>query len=119
MRKKLRLLLDENIGKSVAKHFRRENYDVLSIAESDYLGLSDEGILSIALAEKRILVTLDKDFGYMIFLNSLKHSGVILLRLHNESPNNLIKVLDQLLVSLKENEFGKFVVASEKGFRIR
>jgi len=39
----------------------------------------DTEILSKALLEQRILVTLDKDFGELVFLHGHKHAGMIRL----------------------------------------
>ncbi len=39
----------------------------------------DNEILNIAKEEGRILVTLDKDFGELVFLHGFSHSGIIRL----------------------------------------
>ena len=39
----------------------------------------DEEILSIAHAEHRILVTLDKDFGELAIVHGIPHSGILRL----------------------------------------
>ncbi|MEI8122892.1 MAG: DUF5615 family PIN-like protein [bacterium] len=39
----------------------------------------DEEILAIAVKEGRILITLDKDFGELVFLHGLDHAGIIRL----------------------------------------
>lgn len=39
----------------------------------------DEVILLRALEEKRVLVTLDKDFGELVFLRGQSHAGIIRL----------------------------------------
>lgn len=40
----------------------------------------DEEILRIAYEERRILITLDKDFGALMFARGLRHAGMIRLR---------------------------------------
>lgn len=39
----------------------------------------DEEILRLALTEKRILVTLDKDFGELAIVKGMPHCGIIRL----------------------------------------
>lgn len=40
----------------------------------------DEEILQVAFEERRILVTLDKDFGELVIARGLRHAGIIRLR---------------------------------------
>ncbi len=93
---KLKLLLDENIGQIVTKKLRADNYDVISVLE-DYRGQADEIILKLAHKSKRLFITLVKDFGALVHLHSRKHAGVLLLRLENNSPENIYKILNPIL----------------------
>jgi len=115
---KAKLLLDENIGKFVIRKLREDGYNIVSILETK-TGANDETVLSLALGSQRIIITLDKDFGRLVHLYSRKHAGVILLRLADESPENIYKtlilVLKQPLKRLKK----KFLVATETKIRLR
>lgn len=115
---KLKLLLDENIGGGVVGLLREQGLDAKSILE-DSPGAEDLDILKQAVSEQRILVTLDKDFGKLIFLNSNKHVGVIFLRLQKETVDNIFKVLWSILKFYGSELSGKFVTASEYSVRIR
>ncbi|MDA1337398.1 MAG: DUF5615 family PIN-like protein [bacterium] len=64
--KRPKLLLDENISIRVAKALRQEGYNVFSIGE-EAAGLNDSAVLAIARKEKRIVITLDKDFGALVY----------------------------------------------------
>lgn len=115
----LKLLLDENIGLKVAKSLREvESLDVKSVIESDR-GASDKGVLKIAQKEKRIVVTLDKDFCQLVFLREYSCEGVVLLRLKNESPEKITEVLLTLLGSWREELIGSFTVIDEEKVRFR
>lgn len=118
MAKKLKLLLDENIGVMVAETLRREGYDPVSIVER-CAGAPDQEVLGLARKERRILVTLDKDFGMLVYANSRKHRGVILLRLHDESPRRITETLLLVLNQFGNQLVGRFAVASERNIRIR
>ena len=104
----MKLLFDSCISSLVANELKKEGHDVVSAAEwTEDPG--DEAILAVALQQKRILVTLDKDFGELVFKEKLAHAGVILLRLKDESVGNKKKVLEKALRA-KKNFYRKFTV---------
>ena len=115
---KPKLLLDENIGKKVASRLRDAGWDVVSILE-EAPGIEDPKVLKRAVKEKRIVVTLDQDFGTLIFRDSNKHVGVLLLRLEKESAENLFQTINRVLKQYGKALEKKFTVASESQVRIR
>lgn len=115
---KLKLLLDENIGKRVAAALRESGYDVASILE-DAPGSTDAIVLKRARKGKRILVTLDRDFGALVYRDSEAHVGVLFLRLRNDSAENIIFVLENVLQTYGGKLRKRFTSASETDVRIR
>ncbi len=115
---KLRLLLDENIGARTTQELRRSGFDVVSILESS-LGAADHVVLKRAQKEKRIIITLDRDFGTLIFRDSKRHVGVLFLRLKKENYENITSVIISVLRQHGEKLSGRFTVATEKTIRIR
>lgn len=113
-----KLLFDENIGAIVAASLRQEGYDVVSILE-ETPGAQDREVLERARAERRILITLDRDFGRLIFLRSQEHVGVIFLRLRRETPGMILTVLRGVFDAYGEKLHGHFITASEGRVRIR
>lgn len=112
----MRFLVDENAGPSVARWLRNLGHDVLSVFESAR-GLTDEEVLALALAENRILITSDKDFGDKVYRERWPHHGVILLRLRDERTAMKIMVLEKLLFEYDDRLPEHFVVASERCVR--
>lgn len=108
----MKYLADENLGIKVVKLLRNLGVDIVSVADLASFGIKDPKVFSLASKEDRILITLDRDFGELVFKQKLAHTGVIFLRLKNESVNNKLKVLSMLLKQpgLK----GKFTVYREK-----
>lgn len=86
-------LVDENIARSVVQALQKEGYDVADMSEYKFSALADKDILRLAEKQKRIVITHDKDFGDLIHQFKQKHQGVILIRLHNQSPQNVIHFL--------------------------
>jgi predicted nuclease of predicted toxin-antitoxin system len=63
-KRRVKLLLDENIGLRVYEELKRRGYEVQTVIE-ELCGASDEEVLRIALDRDKIVVTMDKDFGYL------------------------------------------------------
>jgi predicted nuclease of predicted toxin-antitoxin system len=67
----LRFLADESCDFTVVRALRTEGFDVLAVGE--YMNRSvDRELIEQAYAENRILLTEDKDFGWLVFAS---HSG--------------------------------------------
>ena len=114
----MRFIVDESTGKAVVEFLRRTGHDVIAVAEA-MPQADDPDILARAASEARILVTNDKDFGELVFLDDQAHSGVLLLRLHDESPPNRVRVVKAVLEQWAERLPGRFAVATEDSLRIR
>ena len=76
----LKLLANENTPRKLVTTLRERGHDVRWVLESER-GIADPQVLREALAEGRILLTGDKDFGELVFREGRDAScGVILLR---------------------------------------
>lgn len=115
---KLKLLLDENIGRIVTEQLCQLGYDAVNVIDTAR-GATDIEVLTKALEEKRILVTLDKDFGRLIFYNSNKYVGVIFLRLNVENSKNIFLVLLNILTNYSDKIPGTFITATDYDIRVR
>ena len=83
----MRLLADENFPRSAVQMLRSHGHDVLWITE-ETRGIDDRAVLSRATSERRILLTLDKDFDELVYRNKLKAPfGIILFRIPQNVPN--------------------------------
>ena len=73
----------------------------------------DAEILSRAIQEHRTLVTLDQHFGDWVVLPLSEHFGVIRVKAHPSSSENVASVLVPLLASREQSEFrNQLVIAS-------
>ena len=64
MKQELKLLLDENIGLKAYRELQSQGYHVQSIA-IERRGASDREVIEAAVSRGKIIVTMDKDFGYL------------------------------------------------------
>ena len=113
----MKVLLDSCVWGGVLKNIAVAGHDV------DWAGNwpkdpGDTQILATAHRQKRVLVTLDKDFGELAILRGQKHSGIV--RLVDFPARMQAKALLQILASY-ENELraGAIVTASPIRVRIR
>jgi len=113
----MRFLADESCDFAVVRALREAGHDVVAVADSAPSS-ADEIILELAIREKRILLTEDKDFGQWVFAERRATGGVIFLRY----PSKARRVMPSLVVELIEHYgkrlFGRFVVVQPGRVRI-
>ncbi len=114
----MKFMVDESAGTAVAEYLRGVGHDVLPVSEA-MPQAEDQHILARAMSEGRILVTNDKDFGELVFRSGQAHHGVLLLRLHDESPANRVRVIKAIVEQFAGRLAGCFTVATESSVRIR
>jgi len=93
MSKLHRLYLDQMLPLDVADELRTQGHNVMRASEVGQARADDYKILQRAITENRILVTLDEHFGDWVILPLKKHPGVIRLKVHPTTANNVIKLL--------------------------
>lgn len=77
----------------------------------------DSEILKIARREKRILITNDKDFGELVFLQKQLAAGVILFRIKGQQVSEKVRYAQILLENYRGKLAGHFVVVADKKIR--
>jgi predicted nuclease of predicted toxin-antitoxin system len=112
----MKLLCDENIDKSIVKSLRDTGFDVTFIREVRR-GMKDAEIVEKAYAEKRIIITKDKDFGELVFRLKYRCHGLILLRLNEEDDASYY--ISRIFEFYKEKINDNFIVITAKTVRIR
>lgn len=88
----LNLYLDQMLPLDVAQALRNEGHDVMRASEVGQARADDYEILQKAIAENRILVTLDEHFGDWVILPLSKHPGVIRLKINPTTSKNAINL---------------------------
>ncbi len=114
----MQFIADENIPNKTLEILKSNRIDIISIKDIA-IGLKDEEILRIANEKDRVLITFDKDFGFLIYNVKLESVGVILLRIAPKNPEIIAQKVIQLL-SKKEITLTKhFTVLEEDRIRIK
>lgn len=58
----IRYFTDEHVAPAIAVGLRKRGIDTLTVADAGLLGADDEELLEFVRAEKRVIVTQDRDF---------------------------------------------------------
>ncbi|MDO8428782.1 MAG: DUF5615 family PIN-like protein [Candidatus Diapherotrites archaeon] len=112
-------LADENVSMRLVKALRTAGHTVKDIKEEKLFGISDLRILELAVAEKRIILTHDKDFLNLSRQKLVKHSGIIVLRFSNQkSANVTAKFLSILELHSSEKFKNSLVIISDMHMEI-
>ena len=74
-----KFLADEGCDFAVVRALRQAGFDVLAVCEI-MTRSNDSNIIRLSNSENRILLTEDKDFGWLVFVSHTNSAGVILMR---------------------------------------
>jgi predicted nuclease of predicted toxin-antitoxin system len=74
----VRFLVDRCAGLRLANWLREQGHDVRDAREEDP-DPGDAALLRIAAGERRVLITIDTDFGALVYLAGAAHAGIIRL----------------------------------------
>jgi len=114
----LRFLVDANIGIAVVNALRQWGHDVVFVGDLDW-AMPDDEILAIAQREERIILTLDTDFGDLIYQSRQPHVGVLLLRMPGSSAHDKIRAVEEIVTRYGARLPNRFAVYRAGRLRIR
>ena len=114
----MKLIADEGVDKSIVDHLRSLNYDVIYVLELAP-GLPDKDVLSMAFKEKAILLTMDTDFGELVYRLKESSFGVLLLRLSGLSVKQKQSITASAIKTHKNEIKESFSVVTKDAIRIR
>jgi predicted nuclease of predicted toxin-antitoxin system len=114
----MNLLADEGVERQIVERLRADGHSVWYIAEMSP-GISDEVILSQANEDRALLITLDKDFGELVFRQQLVYEGVLLLRLAGVSNDTKAAIVSDFLQKRGPEMAVAFSVITPGNIRIR
>jgi len=106
MTSSLRFLADESCDFAVVRALRAECHDGLVVSETMQRSI-DWALIQQANHEKRILLTEDKDFGWLVFISHTESAGVILIRF----PGNARRIMAQAVAQVVHEQGDKLLNA--------
>jgi predicted nuclease of predicted toxin-antitoxin system len=115
----MRFLLDQDVYIATARFLEGLGHDVVRVAQIGLSQATDRRLLDVAREQDRILVTRDRDFGALVFVNVLG-AGVLHLRMLPSTQKVVHEELSRVLQMYSDQELKKaFVVVKPDGHRFR
>ncbi|HYJ87193.1 MAG TPA: DUF5615 family PIN-like protein [Pyrinomonadaceae bacterium] len=111
----MKFLIDRCAGKVVADWLRAAGHDVLEARERG-ADPGDRVLLEWATAESRVLLTIDTDFGQLVFLDKAAHCGLV--RLPDVPAKQRVLIIEDLLARFSQ-EMGDRAIITVRGGRVR
>ena len=116
----MRFLGDMGISLDVIAWLRDSGHDADHLAERQLHKSSDSEIVELARRENRIVLTHDLDFGYLMAVSQYQLPSVIIFRLSDMRPTNVVK---HLRLALTRHEAaltsGAILSVTERRIRVR
>jgi predicted nuclease of predicted toxin-antitoxin system len=112
------LLTDENLDPDVVANLRSLGFDVLDVCESGLQGSSDVDLLRLAVAQNRVIVSHDADFGTLAILANEPVIGLVFLRPGHMDSQFTIATIQAVLGADPDANPPFVLVAKRKGSRV-
>jgi predicted nuclease of predicted toxin-antitoxin system len=109
---------DESVDFPIITELRGSGHILKSVLEK-CPGITDEEVLGLAVHDKNVLLTCDKDFGELIYRHKKTHYGIILIRLESLKSVDKGKLVSKVITERNIELENAFTVIGEKFIRIR
>jgi predicted nuclease of predicted toxin-antitoxin system len=115
----MKFLTDQDVYAATVGFLQGMGHDVVTASQLGLGQAADSEILQAAHDQNRLLVTRDRDFGGLVFVQGAS-PGVIYLRLMPSTLDPVHAELERVLTSYTETELqGSFVVVEPGRHRMR
>ncbi len=115
-----RLKVDENLPREIAQLMQAHGHDAVTVLDQGWRGLPDDKLWERIQAERRWLVSAEKEFANLRMYPPGTHVGVILLRSAAEGLDDYLDLAEMALARVKFDDVpGAVVVVTRRGVRIR
>lgn len=112
----MKLLANAHISRAILDFRQSAGHDCLH-AELVAPGMADDRLLQLAVEQRRIILTADKDFGDLVFRRHIPAAGVILLRVHAASEAERLALLKKHWAAVERSVDGHIVVVTNRRVR--
>jgi predicted nuclease of predicted toxin-antitoxin system len=116
----VRFIADMCIDVRVATWLNAQGHDAIHLRDQGLQRLANGEIFDKAIAESRVAVTFDLDFGEIVALSKGRKGGVILFRLRNTRTDFVIQRLSTVISECADALIrGAIVIVEETRHRVR
>ncbi len=116
----MKFLLDMGLAQRTVYFLRTQGYDAVHLREQGLQRLPDDEIVAKAIAEDRIILTHDLDFGRIVALSRQGLPSVVTFRLADMQAAEVNRHLLDVLARFSEQlQRGALVSVSDQAVRVR
>jgi len=116
----VRFLADMGVSLTTVEALRSAHHDAVHLRDEGLIRLRDPEIVAKAVAEGRVVLTFDLDFGDILAAAHRGAPSVVVFRLRNQTPTavnpRLFRVIEACAPELAS---GAIVIVEDDGFRVR
>ncbi|HJY81526.1 MAG TPA: DUF5615 family PIN-like protein [Candidatus Binatia bacterium] len=94
----MKFKLDENFGPTIQRVFQQRGLDCHTVQEENLRGAVDEEVLKAAVAEGRILITMDRDFSNVLRYPPGQTAGIAVISPPGKAARALLRALVETFI---------------------
>lgn len=113
-----KIIIDVGVGRIIEEWLLGQGFDVISIREINP-EMQDSDIIKLANEETAIIVTMDKDFGELVYKYLSLHHGILLLRLEDAVAEEKLSAIQNIFPAHFYQIINNFCVYQNGKLRIR
>lgn len=108
------------VSLTTVEGLRAAGHDAVHLRDECLIQLPDSAITAKAVAEGRIVLTFDLDFGDILAAAGSEAPSVVIFRLRNQTPGAVNPRLFRVIGDCAEElALGAIVIVEDHGFRLR
>lgn len=104
-----KFVIDVGVGRIIETWLVEQSFSVFAIRSLNP-EMADTEIIELASREDAIIISMDKDFGELIFKNKIQHKGILLLRLEDAVAEEKLAVIQNIFPEHLSDIKNKFAV---------
>ena len=116
--KKQSFIVDAGVGKLIEKWLEEIGHTVYAVMTLNH-DMVDEDIIKFAVAKDAIIITMDSDFGSIVFKDGFKHKGILFLRLDEATGEEKLVTVQYIIPQYLEELKNNFSVFQNGKLRIK
>jgi len=116
----MKILANENLFEPIIEFLKNLGHDVSSIRDAGLSGISDEEVYQLACKEKRVIITMDRDFSRMFLFPPERCGGIIVVKIYKRTVDETLEMFKRFYRLVKEEDvIENLVIITPDGVRIR
>lgn len=116
----MKFLADMGVSPRTVEWLNLQGHDVKRLNEEGLEKLPDALVMAKALAENRILLTMDLGFGALLAMSQQQFPSIIIFRLSNETSKVINSRMSEVLDLFKDElELGVIISVGDDAIRVR